>query len=183
MPRPPRSRRSARTFRPPGSTAGCCAATGGGRRSVRPASATACGWALGSCGVARDPACRPPGYPRCRLDPRPRNRPPSRNCWCCGLRGAARHETSRCRASRSEEHTSELQSPCNLVCRLLLEKKKQPPPVEDPDALKSTNMLFRSSLLTVLVVDIRDFTGLAQRMDAYKLSTITVTFFREAGKA
>src|SRR2546426_7284716 len=32
-----------------------------------------------------------------------------------------------CRADvngRSEEHTSELQSPCNLVCRLLLEKKK-----------------------------------------------------------
>src|SRR6266566_9923027 len=28
-------------------------------------------------------------------------------------------------ASRSEEHTSELQSPCNLVCRLLLEKKKK----------------------------------------------------------
>src|SRR2546426_1354575 len=26
---------------------------------------------------------------------------------------------------RSEEHTSELQSPCNLVCRLLLEKKKK----------------------------------------------------------
>src|SRR2546426_12389664 len=35
----------------------------------------------------------------------------------------------RCRAPysppRSEEHTSELQSPCNLVCRLLLEKKKK----------------------------------------------------------
>src|SRR2546426_8590692 len=29
------------------------------------------------------------------------------------------------RARRSEEHTSELQSPCNLVCRLLLEKKKK----------------------------------------------------------
>src|SRR2546426_1531287 len=28
------------------------------------------------------------------------------------------------RTARSEEHTSELQSPCNLVCRLLLEKKK-----------------------------------------------------------
>src|SRR5256885_6302349 len=28
------------------------------------------------------------------------------------------------RSQRSEEHTSELQSPCNLVCRLLLEKKK-----------------------------------------------------------
>src|SRR5688500_19884588 len=29
------------------------------------------------------------------------------------------------RGFRSEEHTSELQSPCNLVCRLLLEKKKK----------------------------------------------------------
>src|SRR2546426_9373668 len=29
------------------------------------------------------------------------------------------------RVRRSEEHTSELQSPCNLVCRLLLEKKKK----------------------------------------------------------
>src|SRR2546426_5653112 len=28
-------------------------------------------------------------------------------------------------STRSEEHTSELQSPCNLVCRLLLEKKKR----------------------------------------------------------
>src|SRR5256885_11350822 len=40
----------------------------------------------------------------------------------------ARHQ-SRDRKSRatgrSEEHTSELQSPCNLVCRLLLEKKKK----------------------------------------------------------
>src|SRR2546426_8242490 len=31
----------------------------------------------------------------------------------------------RLRHQRSEEHTSELQSPCNLVCRLLLEKKKK----------------------------------------------------------
>src|SRR2546426_7334765 len=30
--------------------------------------------------------------------------------------------------TRSEEHTSELQSPCNLVCRLLLEKKKKTGP-------------------------------------------------------
>src|SRR3989454_8230846 len=36
------------------------------------------------------------------------------------LRLRARHPDR-----RSEEHTSELQSPCNLVCRLLLEKKKQ----------------------------------------------------------
>src|SRR5256885_12615850 len=33
--------------------------------------------------------------------------------------------------ARSEEHTSELQSPCNLVCRLLLEKKKKYDPVLD----------------------------------------------------
>src|SRR5256885_9318246 len=30
-------------------------------------------------------------------------------------------------SARSEEHTPELQSPCNLVCRLLLAKKKTPP--------------------------------------------------------
>src|SRR3989454_5155735 len=33
--------------------------------------------------------------------------------------------SDRDRRERSEEHTSELQSPCNLVCRLLLEKKKK----------------------------------------------------------
>src|SRR2546426_7827560 len=33
--------------------------------------------------------------------------------------------STRIDVSRSEEHTSELQSPCNLVCRLLLEKKKK----------------------------------------------------------
>src|SRR2546426_11127487 len=40
---------------------------------------------------------------------------------------ARRANTSR-RRRRSEEHTSELQSPCNLVCRLLLEKKKTSKP-------------------------------------------------------
>src|SRR2546426_3298682 len=35
---------------------------------------------------------------------------------------------------RSEEHTSELQSPCNLVCRLLLEKKKTTPRLRSTDA-------------------------------------------------
>src|SRR5256885_5668045 len=42
--------------------------------------------------------------------------PPSRPCARSPCANAA---------GRSEEHTSELQSPCNLVCRLLLEKKKQ----------------------------------------------------------
>ena len=35
------------------------------------------------------------------------------------------HSKSWAQQRRSEEHTSELQSPCNLVCRLLLEKKKK----------------------------------------------------------
>src|SRR5256885_16251678 len=46
----------------------------------------------------------------------------------CGLTLKLFHEKSSSHAeilSRSEEHTSELQSPCNLVCRLLLEKKKK----------------------------------------------------------
>src|SRR5256885_12624159 len=34
--------------------------------------------------------------------------------------------------TRSEEHTSELQSPCNLVCRLLLEKKKTTTTATEP---------------------------------------------------
>src|SRR5256885_856042 len=41
-------------------------------------------------------------------------------------RGSSAHDMEQSRwilRKRSEEHTSELQSPCNLVCRLLLEKK------------------------------------------------------------
>src|SRR2546426_9140604 len=38
--------------------------------------------------------------------------------------GEARRPARARSGDRSEEHTSELQSPCNLVCRLLLEKKK-----------------------------------------------------------
>src|SRR5256885_11628417 len=37
--------------------------------------------------------------------------------------GQARDDPGRLQPPRSEEHTSELQSPCNLVCRLLLEKQ------------------------------------------------------------
>src|SRR2546426_9117441 len=51
----------------------------------------------------------------------------SASCWCCspGWGCAWRPGPGRRCRSRSEEHTSELQSPCNLVCRLLLEKKKK----------------------------------------------------------
>src|SRR2546426_5999601 len=37
--------------------------------------------------------------------------------------------------ARSEEHTSELQSPCNLVCRLLLEKKKRSTTITSDDVV------------------------------------------------
>src|SRR2546426_6916816 len=68
------------------------------------------------------------------------------NSCSCWVRWEVRMESCRCHAwaatlmassctsggrpnsdavERSEEHTSELQSPCNLVCRLLLEKKKK----------------------------------------------------------
>src|SRR5205807_8546218 len=76
-----------------------------------------------------------PRYARCRPRLRPRR--------ASALRRATRHRGRertarpvsshregraagpRTRGTRSEEHTSELQSPCNLVCRLLLEKKKK----------------------------------------------------------
>src|SRR5256885_17244717 len=50
--------------------------------------------------------------PRSPEAPKPRSR-----------RGRRSYGASSMSKTRSEEHTSELQSPCNLVCRLLLEKK------------------------------------------------------------
>src|SRR5256885_11701646 len=51
---------------------------------------------------------------------------------------------------RSEEHTSELQSPCNLVCRLLLEKKKTPT-LRPPSRLKLPPVNARRRLIIQLV--------------------------------
>src|SRR5438552_6587927 len=48
----------------------------------------------------------------------------SRSCSTKLMRSSKRIARSAARATRSEEHTSELQSPDHLVCRLLLEKKK-----------------------------------------------------------
>src|SRR5256885_5444053 len=49
------------------------------------------------------------------------------------------HQMTMVAFRRSEEHTSELQSPCNLVCRLLLEKKQKPPP--SPSTLGTSTAL------------------------------------------
>src|SRR5260221_2553401 len=48
-----------------------------------------------------------------------------------GARGAARGRRARHARERSEEHTSELQSHSDLVCRLLLEKKKKSSSIAD----------------------------------------------------
>src|SRR5258708_19564497 len=53
---------------------------------------------------------------------------------------------SRCRGIRSEEHTSELQSPDHLVCRLLLEKKKTKP--TSPYTIHSTPIGTNKQVLT-----------------------------------
>src|SRR2546426_11810359 len=45
--------------------------------------------------------------------------------WRCASAHRSNSGASFRKNPRSEEHTSELQSPCNLVCRLLLEKKKK----------------------------------------------------------
>src|SRR5256885_8653556 len=54
------------------------------------------------------------------------------------------HRSRARRVRRSEEHTSELQSPCNLVCRLLLEKKKQQSSRTHTQKCGETSQLFCS---------------------------------------
>src|SRR2546430_8020450 len=62
---------------------------------------------------------------RSRRSPRPE---PSFTCRPpCSRRSAGWRRGGKWSRGRSEEHTSELQSQSNLVCRLLLEKKKQQP--------------------------------------------------------
>src|SRR5262249_5847856 len=74
-----------------------------------------------------------------------------------GLRhisGARRRGGRDQKALRSEEHTSELQSLTNLVCRLLLEKKKTGVPVgegEDPEAQDMCSPLTPCSMLLNLI--------------------------------
>src|SRR5256885_9994779 len=57
-------------------------------------------------------------------------------CNPCGVNtvtlGLQRRQKVPLARNRSEEHTSELQSPCNLVCRLLLEKKNLERPDDTP---------------------------------------------------
>src|SRR5256885_6285284 len=73
------------------------------------------------------PSARPPDRIRPAAMPRRASGSPMRQntdqgrCPSMAAASSRRGEVP----ARSEEHTSELQSPCNLVCRLLLEKKKK----------------------------------------------------------
>src|SRR5205807_7296198 len=73
-------------------------------------------------------------------------------------------------SSRSEEHTSELQSPCNLVCRLLLEKKKflqghMAPPASDYSHRCSTQRSLSPSSPFIFAIE--------QRTTTYPMSIST----------
>src|ERR1022692_491684 len=63
---------------------------------------------------------------------------------------------------RSEEHTSELQSPCNLVCRLLLEKKKK----------NKTNTMLQGQLM---VREQQQWTQLSTRHSSDRVSYTVVS--------
>src|SRR5205807_8505025 len=78
-----------------------------------------------SCG----PRASSPGVPSTTRSPRSQlavaRQMQCSTCLPSRARSAFRWTSMTSTGSRSEEHTSELQSPCNLVCRLLLEKKKK----------------------------------------------------------
>src|SRR5256885_8550805 len=74
----------------------------------------------------RSPA-RPIHWSLCRLDAEhdPRRRRRRDQDHPRSPSASAQRDSRHLGGDRSEEHTSELQSPCNLVCRLLLEKKNK----------------------------------------------------------
>src|SRR2546426_1876300 len=78
---------------------------------------------------------------------------------------------------RSEEHTSELQSPCNLVCRLLLEKKKKIIYKHRPDAsLYFISSIDELSIMWLCATSVTDIGFVGRHI--YRTSsnnTVTVT--------
>src|SRR4051794_41604551 len=85
----------------------------------------------------RSSACGAPGGGGVDPPPTAPGRRPDRERVAAG--GSDRLRLHRAPAAvRSEEHTSELQSPVHLVCRLLLEKKKERAPASEPSVVEST---------------------------------------------
>src|SRR5437763_8058283 len=60
--------------------------------------------------------------------------------------GGCRYDLARASGPRSEEHTSELQSPMYLVCRLLLEKKKK---TKEQDRAQCTRQVYERTCITI----------------------------------
>src|ERR1039457_6271909 len=77
--------------------------------------------------------------------------------------------------NRSEEHTSELQSPCNLVCRLLLEKKKNTSELKSPCNLICSLFFETNSVRIFHVFDIS--VHYPRCTDTYTLSLHYFFFF------
>src|SRR5256885_8589734 len=71
---------------------------------------------------------------------------------------------------RSEEHTSELQSPCNLVCRLLLEKKKKNTRVHS-----SILYTYRIEAAKPAIESVLSRTGSPKPVFTYSIHTVTMS--------
>src|ERR1022692_3586814 len=76
------------------------------------------------------------------------------------------------RQGRSEEHTSELQSPCNLVCRLLLEKKK----ITKPPAALARSVTGRPTLAS-MAAKYLSVTGDERTLGFFKMPNKRFLFF------
>src|SRR5256885_4941604 len=84
-------------------------------RSARPRRILVCGDVINDVLVKPLDGVTPDSDTRATISARPGGAAANQAAWMAHLGADV----------RSEEHTSELQSPCNLVCRLLLEKKKK----------------------------------------------------------
>src|SRR2546430_11855327 len=80
----------------------------------------------------------------------------------------------RCSGLRSEEHTSELQSQSNLVCRLLLEKKNKEFEISNYDAFFTNVMGLSLDAQNTAVRQAKDEAGTYNReLDVYRVAAIT----------
>src|SRR5256885_4317268 len=91
----------------------------------RSPSASSCTSRAANSATVSPSSTTPRTRPRASM-PRSRPRTVATTKPCTSTTTSFVPSSTACPPQRSEEHTSELQSPCNLVCRLLLEKKKQP---------------------------------------------------------
>src|SRR2546430_10314416 len=97
---------------------------------------------------------------------------------CTNPRAATRSSRCLLTRNRSEEHTSELQSQSNLVCRLLLEKKKQHPILTIHHNDIKTQGCFRPVLITLALYPhlTSPLSGLHDALNERRLNTTRIVF-------